>query len=559
MESFDLLSIILLFGTLILLSIPLGKFYARVFKKEISIIEKIQNFISRILQIHFDREMTVKEYAINLIGFNLLGLVFVFLVLVFQNYLPLNPEKLGGVSWSLAFNTAVSFVTNTNWQAYVGESTLSYFSQMIALASQNFLSAATGLTVLLVLIRAFTKAETNLVGNFWDDLTRSTLYILLPISIVLAVVLMKDGVIQNFAPYVKAVTIEGKSQIIPMGPVASQEAIKMLGTNGGGFFNANSAHPFENPTNLTNFLQLISILLIPAALVFTFGELISKRKEGLIIYLVMLTLLVVGTTISVSSEHTFNQSINIAKNLEGKEMRFGITSTAIWSTFTTSASSGSVNGFISSLNPLTAMVSIFNMMLGEIIFGGVGSGLYGYILFVLLSVFIAGLMVGRTPEYLGKKIETNEMKMVVLALLIPNLTILIGSAVSFIYPEALKSLSTGGTHGFTEILYAITSGAANNGSAFAGLSANTTFFNLIIGLAMLLGRFGVIIPVFIIANSLVRKKIIPVSVGTLPTDTILFGLLTLSIIIVVGGLTFFPTLCLGPILEHFLMKSGILF
>jgi K+-transporting ATPase ATPase A chain len=555
----DYLAVILLLFLLVIFSVPLGRIYAKILKKEIPFIEKIQKIIGRVLNINFDEEMTIKEYSFAVLGFNFIGFVFVFVLLMLQHLLPLNPEKLGSVQWALAFNTAVSFVTNTNWQAYVGESTMSYFSQMVALATQNFLSAATGIAILLVLVRAFMRSETNKIGNFWDDLIRSTLYILMPLAIVFAIYLMRDGSIQNFLPYVKTMTIEGKAQVIPMGPVASQEAIKMLGTNGGGFFNANSAHPFENPTALSNFLQLLSILLIPAALVITFGELISKRKESLIIYGVMFTLLIGGLSLSLWSEHNFNNSLTVAKNFEGKELRNGVASTAVWATFTTAASNGSVNGFISSLTPLSAMVAMFNMMLGEIIFGGVGSGLYGYLLFALLSVFIAGLMVGRTPEYLGKKIETSEMKMVVIAILIPNLCMLIGTALSLLNPEALKSLSAGGTHGFSEVLYAITSGSANNGSAFAGLNANTNFYNVLIGICMILGRFGVIIPILLVSNSLVKKKSIPASSGTLPTDTILFGALTFGIIVVVGGLTFFPALCLGPLLEHFLMKAGFLF
>lgn len=559
MNSMDLMAVIFLLILLILLSVPLGRFYAKVFKKEVHLIEKIQNLLENFLRINLKDEMTIKEYSTSLLAFNLIGMIFVFLVLFFQYLLPLNTEKFAGVQWDLALNTAISFVTNTNWQAYAGEATMSYFSQMVALVGQNFLSASTGLVVLLVLIRAFTRSETNKVGNFWDDLLRSTLYILLPLTIVFSIFLMKEGVIQNFLPYIKATTLEGKVQTIPMGPVASQESIKMLGTNGGGFFNANSAHPFENPTALSNFLQLLSILLIPAALVITFGELISRRKEGLIVYCVMLSLLISGLALSIWSEHHYNNSLGLVKNYEGKELRNGITSTAVWSTFTTAASSGSVNGFISSLTPLTAMVAMFNMMLGEIIFGGVGSGLYGYLLFVLLSVFIAGLMVGRTPEYLGKKIETNEMKMVVLALLIPNLCMLVGTAFTLVNPKALVSLSVGGSHGFSEVLYAITSGAANNGSAFAGLNANTIFYNLLIGACMLLGRFGVMVPILMVSGSLIKKKSIPISAGTLPTDTILFGALTFGIILIVGGLTFFPALCLGPILEHFLMNAGILF
>jgi K+-transporting ATPase ATPase A chain len=559
MNSTDFVFVVFTLLILFLASIPIGRIIANIFEKKYKLIESIQSKISTFLGINFDLEMNYKNYAQALILFNILGFLFVFIILVSQQYLPLNPEHLKGLDISLAFNTAISFVTNTNWQAYSGESTLSYFSQMVALTGQNFLSAATGICVLLVLIRAFKNSENTNLGNFWDDLIRSSVYILLPLSILFAIVLVKEGTIQNFHHYVKATTLEGNEQIIPMGPVASQVSIKMLGTNGGGFFNANSAHPFENPTPLTNFLQLISILLLPASLVVAFGELINKRKESLTIYLIMGFLLIGGLSLALWSEYSENPALSILKNYEGKEWRFGITSSVMWSNFTTAASSGSINAAMSSLNPITAMVAIFNMMLGEIIFGGVGSGLYGMILFILLAVFISGLMVGRTPEYLGKKIETNEMKMVVIAILIPNLFMLIGPAITFLNLYALKSLSSGGTHGFTEVLYAVTSGAANNGSAFAGLNANTNFFNYLIGISMLFGRFGVIIPIFYIAKSLTKKKIIPHSNGTLPTDSLLFAGLTIGIILIVGGLTFFPALCLGPIIEQFLMKSSILF
>ena len=501
--------------------------------------------------------MTTSEYMKNLLFFNFLGFTYVFLTLLFQKSLPLNVEGLGNVEWTLAFNTAISFVTNTNWQSYVGETTLSYHSQMTALAVQNFLSASTGICVLLVFIRSFQNSEQNSVGNFFDDVTKSTFYIFLPIAIIFAIFLVSQGVIQNFDSYLKLTTLEGIKQIIPMGPVASQEAIKMLGTNGGGFFNANSAHPFENPTALSNFFQLISILLIPASLVIMFGEMIKKPKEALMIYFVMGALLILGVSIALWSESLPNHALGILQNFEGKEFRFSNSSSALWTVFTTAASNGSINSLISSQNPMTAFVALFNMMLGEIIFGGVGSGLYGMLLFIILAVFIAGLMVGRTPEYLGKKIEAFEIKMVILALLIPNLCMLFGGILSLVNSEVVANLSHRGTHGFSEIIYAITSATANNGSAFAGVNANTKFLNLLLGILMFFGRFGVIIPVFLISESLSRKKIIPASSGTLSTDSFIFGLLAIFVILIVGGLTFFPALVLGPILEQMLMNLKI--
>lgn len=558
MNSQETIQIILILVTIFSLSIPLGKLMARLFEGRIKFFERRQIGLLNLLNVNPTNPMNVQSYMKNLLFFNLIGFLYVFLTLIFQKSLPLNLEQLGNVEWTLAFNTAMSFVTNTNWQSYAGESTLSYHSQMTALAVQNFVSASTGICVLLVLIRSFTNCESDKVGNFFDDMIKSTLYVFLPLAIIFSIFLVSQGVIQNFSPYLKLTTLEGVKQVIPMGPVASQEAIKMLGTNGGGFFNANSAHPFENPTALSNFIQLISILLIPASLIIMFGEMLKKPKEALMIYGVMGFLLILGVSIAIWAETQPNPALNVAINFEGKEFRFANATSALWTVFTTAASNGSINSLISSLNPMTALVALFNMMLGEIIFGGVGSGLYGFILFILLAVFVAGLMVGRTPEYLGKKIEAFEMKMVIVALLIPNLSIIFGSLLSLNSPNVLSSLSHKGVHGFSEIIYAVTSASANNGSAFAGISANTKILNILLGILMFLGRFGVIIPVFKIAESLSKKKIIPQSSGTLATDNFTFGLLTVFVILIVGGLTFFPCLVLGPVLEQMLMYLKII-
>lgn len=556
MNNLELVALALLLFSLVTLSFPLGKFISKIFLKEVKWVEKFQQLISKICGIDFNTPMSAKTYLKNVIFFSIISLLFVFIILMLQHLLPLNPQNFSGLNWDLAFNTAISFMTNTNWQSYSGESTMSYFSQMIALGGQNFLSAAVGLSVLMALARSFTQNEDKHVGNFFDDLTRSCLYILIPISFIFALFLVSEGVVQNFLPYIKVTSLAGIEQILPMGPAASQIAIKQLGTNGGGFFGVNSAHPFENPTALSNFFQTLALLLIPGSVVIAFGEIVKKRKEAITIFSVMSILLILGLSIAIYSEYTYNPLLQTSLNLEGKETRFGVMASATWTVFTTAASNGSVNAMISSQNPLTAAVAMFNMMLGEIIFGGVGSGLYGMILFIILTVFIAGLMVGRTPEYLGKKIEAREMKLVLLAILIPNLAVLIGTALALTNPIALKSLLHSGPHGFSEILYAFTSGANNNGSAFGGLSANTIFYNVSIGIAMLLGRFGVIIPILLIADGLSAKKIIPKSPGTLETSSPLFALLTISVILIVGGLTFFPALSLGPILEHLLMITG---
>jgi len=488
--------------------------------------------------------MNWKEYTLNLLIFSLLGIILLFLLQIFQNYLPLNEQKLPGVSWPLALNTAVSFVTNTNWQAYGGETTLSYLVQMAGLTVQNFVSAATGIAVFVALMRGITRKTMGTIGNFWVDITKSILYILLPLSLILAMFLAGQGVIQTFNPYVNVTTLEGAEQVIPLGPVSSQVAIKQLGTNGGGYFNTNSAHPFENPTPFSNFLEMLAILLIPSALTVTYGRLVGSARQGWTLFLVMLSLFLAGLIISYISE------LNYSGNMEGKELRFGIVNSILWSVSTTAASNGSVNSMIDSYSPLSGFVSLFNMMLGEVIFGGVGSGLYGMVLFIILTVFIAGLMVGRTPEFLGKKIEAFEVKMAIIAILVPNFVILVFSAIASITPPGLAGLNNAGPHGLSEIIYCFSSAAGNNGSAFAGLNANTIFYNLLTATGMLAGRFFIIIPVLAIAGSLVSKKVVPESSGTFSTDNWLFGILLIGVIVIIGGLTFFPVLSFGPIVEH---------
>ncbi len=502
------------------------------------------------------REMTWIEYGKTLLLFNILGFITLFALQLLQGSLPLNPQSFEGISWPLAFNTAVSFTTNTNWQSYAGETTLSYLTQMFGLTSQNFLSAATGMSALLVLTRGIVRKTTETIGNFWFDFVRTVVYLLLPLSILLAVILVGEGVIQNFLPYQEVTTLENGKQTIPLGPVASQVAIKQLGTNGGGFFNANSAHPFENPTPLSNFLETLALLLIPAASVFAYGKMIGSQKHGWLLISVMLILWGSGLAIAFVSEYFHNPVLNVYPILEGKETRFGIANSLLWSTSTTATANGSVNAMISSLSPLAGGVSLFNIMLGELIFGGVGVGMCSMIMLTLLTVFLSGLMVGRTPEYLGKKIEKSEMQWVIMAVLMPGALILIGAGISCIVPEALTSLENQGPHGLSEILYAFTSSAGNNGSAFAGLNANTLYYNLFLGLVMLMARIAIILPSLAVAGLLAKKKITPPSLGTFSTNSLLFAVLLISVIIIVGALTFFPALSLGPVVEHLLMLEG---
>lgn len=563
MTLLDFIQVILFFSLLIGLTPILGKYMFKVFSDDKHIMKPVFGWLEkltyRFIGVKPDEETNWKTYLFALLAFNLIGFIFLFLIQLFQSYLPLNPAHIGNVSWHSAFNTAVSFVTNTNWQGYAGETTLSYFVQMVGLTVQNFTSAATGIAVLLAVIRGISRKTTDKLGNFWTDLTRSTLYVLLPLSILFAVVLVGQGVVQNFKTYETVQTLQGTQQIIPMGPTASQIAIKQLGTNGGGFFNSNSSHPFENPTPISNFLEMLSILLIPAALTFTYGKMVGSVRQGWTVFSAMLILLVAGLSISLHAEYSANPVFGHLSLLEGKETRFGITNSVLWSTSTTAASNGSVNAMHDSLSPLAGMVAMLNIMLGEVVFGGVGAGLYGMIIFIILTVFIAGLMVGRTPEYLGKKIEAFEVQMAIIAILAPSAVILLFSAWASVSSYGLSSLNNPGPHGFSEILYAFSSAAGNNGSAFTGLNANTVFYNLTLGLGMLIGRFGVIIPVLAIAGSMAKKKTIPPSAGTFHTDNWLFVGLLIAVILIVGGLTFFPALSLGPVIEHLLMNSGITF
>jgi K+-transporting ATPase ATPase A chain len=563
MTIHDYIQVILFFVLLTGLTPIVGNYMSRVFSGErhfmLPVFGGLEKLIYKSASINSVEETNWKSYAYNLLLFNLAGFLFLFLIQLFQAFLPLNPAQLPNVSWHSAFNTSVSFVTNTNWQGYAGENSLSYFVQMVGLTVQNFVSASTGIAVLLALIRGLSRRTTTFLGNFWTDLTRATLYVLLPLSIVFAVVLVGQGVVQNFKSYETVQTLQGMSQVIPMGPAASQIAIKQLGTNGGGFFNANSSHPFENPTPLSNLLEMLAILLIPAALTFTYGKMVGSTRQGWAIFSAMMILLLAGLCISLRAEYSANSLFGHLPLMEGKETRFGITNSVLWSTATSAASNGSVNAMIDSLSPISGMVAMINLMLGEIIFGGVGAGLYGMVIFIILTVFIAGLMVGRSPEYLGKKIEAFEVKMAILATLAPNVVILIFSAWASLSGPGLSSLNNAGPHGLSEILYAYSSAAGNNGSAFAGLNANTVFYNLTLGIGMLIGRFGIIIPVLAIAGSLAGKKITPPSSGTFRTDNGLFIGLLIGVIIIIGGLTHFPALALGPIVEHLLMNGGITF
>jgi K+-transporting ATPase ATPase A chain len=561
MNSF--IQLALFFGALILLTPVLGKYIKKVIGGEKHLLTPVFGWLERLIYrfcgVDPQQEMNWKQYLFALLWFNFFGFVVVFALQMTQVWLPLNPAKVPNTSWHLALNTAISFVTNTNWQSYSGETTMSYLTQMVALGVQNFLSAATGLAVLIALMKGLIKNTKQQLGNFWVDLTRSIIYILLPLSILFAVVLVSQGVVQTFSTYTDTTTLEGVKQVIPLGPAASQIAIKQLGTNGGGFFGVNSAHPFENPTPFSNFLEMLAILLIPAALTYTYGLFIGSKKQGWTLFGAMLIILCVGLGVSLYAEYAANPALHITGSMEGKETRFGIVNSIIWSTSTTVASNGSVNAMHDSLSPLAGLVAMFNMMLGEVVFGGVGSGLYGMIAFVILTVFIAGLMVGRTPEYLGKKIESFEVRMALIAVLAPAVCILAFTAIAVSTHAGLAGLNNKGPHGLSEILYAFTSACGNNGSAFAGLTTNTPFYNVLLSVCMLVGRFGVIIPMMAIAGSMAGKKVTPVSSGTFHTDNGMFLILLIGVIIIVGGLTFFPALSLGPILEHLLMQAGMTF
>jgi K+-transporting ATPase ATPase A chain len=563
MTTPDFLQIILFIALIIGLTPILGGYMFKVFTGSKHFMQPIFGWLEkltyRFIGVKPEDESNWKVYTLGLLLFNLAGFVFLFLIQLIQSCLPLNPAQLPDISWHSAFNTSVSFVTNTNWQGYAGETTMSYFIQMIGLTVQNFVSAATGITVILALIRGISRKTTDKIGNFWTDLTRSILYVLLPLSIVFAIVLVGQGVVQNFKTYETVQTLQGVNQVLPMGPAASQIAIKQIGTNGGGFFNANSAHPFENPTPLSNFLQVLAIFLIPASLTFMFGKMVDSSRQGWTIFIAMLILFLFGLSISLYAEYAANPFFGHLPMMEGKETRFGITNSILFSVVTTDASCGAVNAMHDSLSPLAGMVPLINIMLGEVIFGGVGAGMYGILIFVILTVFIAGLMIGRTPEYLGKKIEAFEIQMAILAIFATNIAIQIFTAWASVSSFGLSSLNNAGPHGFSEILYAYTSAAGNNGSAFAGLNANTLFYNLTLGITMIIGRFGVIVPVLAIAGSLASKKVTPQSAGTFHTDNWLFIWLLIAVILIVGGLTHFPALALGPVIEHFLMNSGIIF
>jgi potassium-transporting ATPase potassium-binding subunit len=536
----------------------LGKYMAELYSGRLRIpraLARLENSFYRAVGADPEASMDWKAYALALLAFSGASIALLFLILIGQGILPFNPRSLPGLKWDLALNTAVSFVTNTNWQAYSGEASLSYFSQATALAVQNFLSAAAGMSVAVAIARGIAarrSAEGSApagIGNFWVDMTRSVLYILLPLSIVLAVALASQGVVQSLADYVPAVSLEGKEGLIPLGPAASQVAIKHLGTNGGGFFGPNSAFPFENPTVASDLLEKTALILIPFAFPFLFGRMVGSRRHGRAIFMVMLSLLAIAVAGSLWSELRWG-------TMEGKELRFGKAGSALFSVLTTVTSSGAVNAMHDSLSPLAGMVAMFDIMIGEVIFGGVGSGLYGMIALVLITVFIAGLMVGRSPEYLGKRIEAREVQLSMVAIIVPNFLILALGAVAVSMPAGLSSLANRGPHGLSEILYAYSSGAGNNGSAFGGLAANTVFYNMTIATAMLLGRFGVMIPMLGVGGSLAARRTVAQGIGSLRIDTFVFAGLLFAVVVIVAGLTHFPALTLGPILEHFLMTGG---
>jgi potassium-transporting ATPase potassium-binding subunit len=561
---------------IIALTRPLGGYMTRVFTGEKTLLSPIFRPIERLLYklagVDPEAEQDWLVYGAAMLLFSLAGALSLYGLMRFQDVLPLNPQGLPALSPDLSLNTAISFVTNTNWQSYAGEGIMSYLTQMLGLTVHNFVSAATGVALAMALIRGFSRRSSKTIGNFWVDMTRCTFYILLPISFVYALVLCWQGVPQTMGASIDATTLEGVKQTIAIGPVASQEAIKMLGTNGGGFFNANSAHPFENPTAFTNFLQMISIFAIGAALTNVFGRMVGAERQGWAIFGVMGILFLAGVAVIYPIEAGGNPTIaalgvdqhagplQAGGNMEGKETRFGIANSALFATVTTDASCGAVNAMHDSFMPLAGMIPMINIQLGEIIFGGVGSGLYGMLLFAIVAVFVAGLMVGRTPEYLGKKIEAREVKMAMLAILILPLSILGFSAVASVLPDtALVGLNNAGPHGFSEVLYAYTSATGNNGSAFAGLNANTVFWNVTLAIAMFVGRFLFIVPMLAVAGSLGSKKIVPPSAGTFPTDGPLFVGLLIGVILIVGGLTFFPALALGPVVEHLALSAGSLF
>ena len=566
MKTYDVLQLLAFFGLLIGLAPLLGRYMAKVFAGEGTLLgavfAPVERWIYRLGGVRAEAEMSWKQYFAAVLIFNVVGILTLVALQMTQGWQPLvvNPQKLPNVPWALALNTAISFITNTNWQAYSGENSMSYLTQMAGLAVHNFLSAATGLAVLLALARGLQRASAQTLGNFWVDLTRATLYVLLPLSVLLAVALVGQGVVQTFKPYAKATTLAGTEQVIPLGPAASQIAIKHLGTNGGGFYGQNSAHPFENPTPFSNFMEVLGLLIVAAALVYAFGLLVGDRRHAWCLFSVMLVLLAGSFAVAWWSESQPNPALgHTGPLLEGKEVRFGVMNSVLFAVATTGTSCGAVNAMHDSFTPLAGLMPLWNLMLGCIVFGGVGAGLYGILMHVLLTVFIAGLMVGRTPEYLGKKIQAWEATWAVVAILSPNFLILIGSAVACSVATGLASLANAGPHGLSEIFYAYASASNNNGSAFAGLNANTTFYNLTLGTAMFVGRFGVAFAVLAIAGGLAAKKTVPASPGTMPTNGLTFGCVLLGVILIVAALTFFPALCLGPIVEHGLMLAGRVF
>jgi K+-transporting ATPase ATPase A chain len=561
----ELAYVALLLVVLIILAEPTGRYIANVFSGNRTLLSPLlrpmERGLYRICNVDELGEMSWKSYATALLIFNALGLIAVYGLQEAQHMLPLNPQALGPVRWDTALNTAVSFATNTNWQSYSGEQTMSYLTQMLGLTVQNFLSAAIGIAVAMAVIRGFIRKNTATIGNFWVDLTRSVLYLLLPLAIIWALIFASQGVVQTLGPYVNAQTLDGGVQTIAVGPTASQDSIKFLGTNGGGFFNANSAHPFENPTPLTDFLQVLGMLLIAASLPFALGHIINNPKQGRAIFAAMLVLYLMGLSFAVWSETRGNpllEKLGIAGgvNMEGKETRFGIVPSVLFAQSTTVTSDGGVDSMHDSMMPLTGLVFLFNMAIGEVIFGGVGVGLIGMLFYAIMTMFLAGLMIGRTPEIFGKKLEPFEMIMAVIGMLGPAVMVLILAAIAIILPTGLSSLNNAGPHGLSEILYAFASACGNNGSAFAGLNANTVFYNLATALGMIVGRFATIIPALAIAGSLAQKRIVPTSVATLPIASPLFVIMLAGTVIIVGALTFFPVFVLGPILEQLLMQAG---
>ena len=579
MNIYSWIQVIFYVVVLLALAKPLGSFMAKVYQGEHTFLDRVlgpvERFVYRVAGVNAGEDMNWKTYAIAVMLFNVMGLLSVYGLQRLQAFLPLNPQGFGAVTPDSSWNTAISFASNTNWQGYGGEVTMSYLSQMLGLTVQNFVSAATGMAVLVALIRGIVRHTAKGIGNFWVDLTHSILYILVPLSFVVALALVSQGVVQTFSPYKTVALLQATTdangnavteQVLPVGPAASQIAIKQLGTNGGGFFNVNSAHPFENSTPFSNFLEMLSILVIPAALCYTFGKMVGDTRQGWALLTVMTIIFVTFLGVAIWSEQSGNPAfatlgidqtqtnINPGGNMEGKETRFGIVNSALWATATTAASNGSVNSMHDSYMPLGGLVPLFMIQLGEIIFGGVGSGLYGMLGFVIVAVFISGLMVGRTPEYLGKKIEAFEMKMASLMLLIPILLAKVGTAIAVVNPLGLATIwNTGGPHGFSEVLYAFSSAANNNGSAFAGLGANNPFYNIALGICMFFARYWLIVPVLAIAGSLVQKKKVPASAGTLPTHTPLFIAWLIGVIMIVGALSFIPALALGPIVEHLMV------